>query len=237
MTGIDPLIDSTLKEEPKEAPPVAPVGDIAPENEPNSNILIWTFAIIGILILGIFLIRVFYDPEPVRPGVPMVEYNNWEFEYYDGLWWTAWQRENIQFILSLRYNPVQTLNITVSGEISPTFERDTIYISFDPTAEKHTYVALAAAELTLNLARAIGVNTIAACTNDGHPACENRPIVNCDSENVSVIVLSETNNTAGISLQGDCMTLHGKELELVRSVDRMVYTFYGIIRSLDPEQV
>ena len=228
MTQLDSTIKNVLNEKSDSVPA------IAPEKEPGSAILFWTLAIVAVLIIGIFVISYFSDSDQKRPRGEIVEYNNWEFEYYDNLWWTLWQRDDIQYILSLRYNPIQTLEVTVDGEISETFERDTIHVSFDPTVQNQTYVALAAAELSLNLARAMGVEVIPSCTVADHPDCENRPIVNCDTENVSVIIIRETKGPAGVLLQGDCMTLYGEELELVRAVDRMVYTFYGIIRSLDP---
>jgi len=232
MTEIDSTIDRVINKDKPKAPPVP---DIAPEKEPTNMIFILTLAIIGVLIIGIFVIAAFNDDRvPERPKGQVIEYNNFEFEFYDGLWWGLWARDDIEYILSLRYNPVQTLNVSIEGRISETFERDTIYVTFDPTKEKQAYVALAAAELSLNLARAIGVDVIAACTMNETEACANRPIVTCDSENISVIHIEETEGPANVILEGDCITLQGKELELVRSVDRMVYTFYGIITSLDP---
>lgn len=230
MTELDSTIDRVMnKDKPQELPAKAP------EKEPTNAILLWTLVIVGGLIIAIFVIAAFNEPDvPERPKGVFIEYNNFEFEFYDGLWWSLWARDDLEFILSLRYNPVQTLNITVSGEVSDTFERDTIYVTFDPTKEKQAYVALAATELSLNLARAMGVNVLAACTMNETEACASRPIITCDSENVSVIHIEETNGTANVILDGDCITLQGKELELTRAVDRIVYTFYGIITSLDP---
>ncbi|MBI4145284.1 hypothetical protein HY493_03690 [Candidatus Woesearchaeota archaeon] len=226
------VMDHTIKDVMRE-PKQAPIPDVPPEQEPNSTILLWAIGIIVALVIGVFAIRAFYTPEPPRGEI--VTYNNFEFEYKEDLWWSLWQNEDTQYILSMHYNPLQTLNISVAGRINPTFERDTIYVTFDPRPESQAYVALAAAELSLNLVRAIGVKTIPACLVNETEPCATRPIVDCDTPNVSVIVLNNVNLTTNIRLKNDCIILSGHDEELVRAVDRMVYTFYGIITSLDPK--
>lgn len=229
MDEIDPVLKDALHRGPKPAQ----IPEVPPEQEPGSTILLWAIGIIVVLVIGVFAIRAFYTPEPPRGEI--VSYNNFDFEYKEDLWWSLWQRGDVQYILSMHYNPLQTLNITVQGELNPTFERDTIYITFDPRKEDQAYVALAAAELSLNLVRAIGVTTVPACLVNETEDCATRPIVDCNTPNVSVIVLNDLNWTTNIRLQNDCIVLSGYQEELVRAVDRIVYTFYGIITSLDPE--
>jgi hypothetical protein len=236
MSEIDHTIEYMMKDRDKPSeketkdsvPPVT-----APDREPGPTIILWSLAIIAVIIGLIFLIK-FIPTFGDNPNV--VEYNEFPFEKREGFWWSLWERDGLQFILSLRYNPYETLNVTVEGEVNRKFERDTIYMTFDPTVDPQTYVALTAAELSLNLAKALGVEVVAACTLNETDACIGRPIVNCGDENISVILLQETNDTATLTFHEECLEVKGNELEMVRAADRALYTFYGIIPSfLDRE--
>jgi hypothetical protein len=93
--------------------------------------------------------------------------------------------------------------------------------------ENLQYVALAAAELSLNYARGLDRNISAACTVNETDACTQRPIVSCDDGDKAVILLNQTGD-AGILLRGNCIELTGKGFELTRAVDRLLYHFFKI---------
>ncbi|MEK6849792.1 MAG: hypothetical protein AABY01_04460, partial [Nanoarchaeota archaeon] len=135
---LDPTIHHIMKQQPTQT--AAPATD--PTAGPTAKYLIWILLIVALLIGGILTFSYFYTSTEKKGDT--VTYNNFEFEKKEGLWWTIWQSGDIQYILSLRYNPLETLNTTIRGTVNPTFERDTIYVSFDPRPESLTYVALSA---------------------------------------------------------------------------------------------
>jgi hypothetical protein len=227
-------IDHHIKNVMTQQPAEEPRHDMPADDGKNTKYLVWIILIIFVLVAAIVAVRYFVNTTE-RKG-EIVEYNHYEFEKREGLWWSIWQNGNIQYILSLRYNPVQTLNTTINGALTQTFDqRDTIYVTFDPRPEDLSYVALSAAELSLNLANAMGVDVQAACTVNETEACATRPIIDCNTQNVSVILLQNINTTANIAMKNDCITLSGKDFELTRAVDRLLYTFYGIIPHMRQE--
>lgn len=162
---------------------------------------------------------------PVKPE--MVEYNGFNFERIEGMWYTKWQKGSIVYSIPLRFNPYQVENVTVLGAINGSFNRPEMFVAFDPTKGNFSIMALAAAELSLSMVRALNVKPVAACTRND-TACENRPIVSCPEQNGTVILI-ENNGDAAIWLKGDCIVLLGSGFDLLRSVDRLLYAWYGIM--------
>jgi len=168
-----------------------------------------------------------------EPEFPSVEYNNWEFTKMAGMWWFEWQKGEILFTVPLRFNPYEVEDITMQGE----FDReafnlqDHVYITFDlsnETGQDFTILALAAAELTQNMATAIDRTPVAACTNSMGDACIERPIKTCENTNEPVIYLKEGGETK-ITLESSCVIVQGSQFELIKAVDRVLYSWYGII--------
>lgn len=227
-------IDHHIKHVMQPAPAQEPKHDMPADDGKNTKYLFWIILVVLALVVSIIAVRYFVNTTERKGDI--VTYNQYEFEKREGLWWSIWQNGNIQYILSLRFNPPQTLNTTITGALTPTFDkRDTIYVTFDPRPEDLSYVALSAAELSLNLANAMGVDVKPACTVNETDACASRPIIDCTTKNVSVILLQNINTTASIAMKNDCITLSGKDFELVRAVDRLLYTFYGIIPHMRQE--
>ena len=220
---IDERVDAALPESapaPQEHHSDLP---IAPEGEPKTTVLLWALGIIVVLVGLVFLVK-YIIPEK---GPPTIEYNHFTFVESAGLWMTNWQRGADVYEVSLRYNPLQTENISIRGELNATAGLQPAYITFDPTAPELQFVALAAAELGLNYARGLGRQIEAACTVNETDACASRPIVSCDDADKAVILLNQT-GPASIELRGNCIELTGTRLELTRSVDRLLYHFFRI---------
>ncbi len=223
--SLDPSIDGVLHV-PK---PSMKAPEISPESEPKSTILFWAVGIIILLIVGIFLIRAFYHPAPLRGEIQT--YHGWEFEKVFGLWQTIWQQDDVQLILNFHYLPQESMNTTVHAQNSwnaTAFDRDKIIIAFDPSVDDQTYTQLAATEIAFKLS-ALGVNVSTGYTKNSTGDFPDRPIVSCKTPNTSVIILSQASNgTATLYLQDTCMTLTGEKEELLRATDRVLYAFYGI---------
>ena len=164
-----------------------------------------------------------------QPETNKVEYNYFTFEELGGLWETNIELRDQTYRAAFRFNPTQVEDVTVVGGFTG-FKKTPIYITFDPEADKeeYKYLALAASELTLNVVRALNFTVEAACTKNLTEACANRPIVTCQ-DNASVIYLVPKAPTQ-VTLDGDCMTLSGHEFDLLKSVDRILFQWYKIMK-------
>ena len=183
---------------------------------------------IVVLILISFLAYKYLHREPPRA---QLTYNNFEFNKVEGMWHTQWQKNGQVYDIGMRYNPLEVENVPVGGiDLNITFRKLPQYITFDP-GENTTnlkYIALGVGELGLNLVRGLGGRIEMACTVNSSEACMNHPIVTCDDADKGVYLLRIAEQPRVI-LAGNCLILEGKELDLIRAIDRILYTFYGII--------
>jgi hypothetical protein len=155
-------------------------------------------------------------------------YNNFAFVKVGNTWVTRVQKGDKLYTVPLRFNPKQLEDVQIVGELDKRFVPSNLYITFDPRGDVFTYVALAAGELSINLAQALDVLPTAACAYNVTEACYDRPIVSCQDNDKAVIFLREANETMVI-LQGNCMVLQGEEMNLLKAVDRVLYIWYGIM--------
>ncbi|RJQ20318.1 hypothetical protein C4580_03960 [Candidatus Woesearchaeota archaeon] len=194
--------------------------------EPQLNTQSKLFASIAVLcIIGLILFIIFgLKGEPPKP--PTVTHNYFTFTQIENLWQTEVEVNNQLFAATFRYHPQQTENVTVIG--NQTKLRQPIYITFDPESnpDQFKYLALASTELSLHLIRGLNLTIEAACTKNTTDACINRTIIDCPS-NASVIKFIAEEPTQ-VTLEDHCITLSGKELELLKSVDRLLFRFYRI---------
>lgn len=157
-------------------------------------------------------------------------YNGYSFLNIDGLWFTEVEVGDNVFSIPLRFGPQELENVTIDGSLTTEFYMgNEIYISFDPTVESK-YLTLAASELATNLNSVYDLSTMSACSvNDNSTLCNNRQVISCDNnpDNLPLIELSYVNETS-IELSGTCVKLSGTEWELVRAVDRLLLSWYGV---------
>lgn len=222
--SIDPLIDAMIGKEPAKQP-APPVED---EKEPNTTVLVWSLVIIGVIVAAILLFRSVYTPPE---EVVKVDYNNYEFiRLPDEFWEFRWQKDDAVYHVPLRYNPTQLGNVTVTGYINNGFgRRRSVHIAVDPTNRTDLqYLSLGTAELSLNLLKAFGVNIVASCTRNETSSCMERPVVDCDDKNISVIIVREAPGPT-VDMRGDCIVVQGENMGLLQAVDRLLFTFYGIM--------
>jgi hypothetical protein len=165
-----------------------------------------------------------------KPPVPnTVEYNYFTFNEIGGLWETRIDLDSQPYQATFRYNPKQVEDVAIAGTFNG-FKKEPIYITFDPEADKeeYKYLALAASELTLNIVRALNFTVEAACTKNVTDACLNRTIVSCQDD-ASVIYIVPRAPTQ-VTLDNDCITLSGSGLDLLKSVDRILFQWYKIMK-------
>lgn len=184
----------------------------------------------GIAVVA-FLVVILNVPKEA-PTDNTVTYNYFTFYNIGGIWNAQLKHNGQLFEGSFRFNPKQVEDVYMTGTLE-TFDTP-IYITHDPDSQKEdfTYLALASTELGLHLIRALNATVIAGCTKNitdykGDDYCADRPIIDCSS-NVSVIYLKPTPPTQ-VTLNGSCITMSGYQLDLLKSVDRVLYGWYDII--------
>ncbi len=167
-----------------------------------------------------------------RSSAPDLTYNYFEFYKIEDMWHTQWQRDGQVYDVGLRYSPLEVENVTVTGiDLNITFRKLPQYITFDPeeNVSDMKYLALGVGELGLNVVRGLGGRIEMACTKNATEACADHPIVTCDDADKGVYYL-RTAEMPRVILAGNCVVIEGKELDLIRAIDRILYTFYGIIK-------
>jgi hypothetical protein len=160
-------------------------------------------------------------------------YNGFAFvRVDDNTWVTLWQREGQMYQVPLRFSPRELVDVPIQGELDESFNSSNLFITFDSRKENLKWEALAATELTINLAQVFGVEPTAACAYNETIACATRPIVSCQDEDKGVIFLREADELL-VDLKGNCMILQGQGEELLKAVDRVLLIWYGIMERQD----
>lgn len=193
---------------------------------PGWKAFLIVLGVLALLVAAIFIMPRFYTPKnPSR-----LIYNNFVFQKQGTEWHTQWQRDQQVYDVSLRYSPLEVENVSVGGiGLNATFQQLPFYITFDPDEESQNfkYLGLTVGELGLNIVRGLGGRIETACTKNISTACANHSIVTCADDKAVIYV--RTANETRVRLQGNCLIIQGKELELVRAADRVLYHFYHIM--------
>lgn len=213
------------------------------KNKKDKSFFYSTFAVISFLIvLGLTLlgIKIFSPPDINDITAEIIEkgkteegylYNGFVFIYRDNLWHTKLQRGNELYNLHFHYSPEHVDQIPITGSLREDLDTSTFYITHDPLEENTSLIALASLELNLNMIKGMGVRTIPACyrneTKFEKNACENTPIITCDNTEKAVIFV-KTGESEKITLDDNCIIIEGKGNGLLKSVDRVLFDFYGI---------
>ncbi|MBI2133729.1 hypothetical protein HYU11_03545 [Candidatus Woesearchaeota archaeon] len=196
----------------------------------SSTTKFFIIAAVLLIAIGVALFLLSLGKQQVPDDNEKITYNGFNFEFYGGLWNTQWQNQGQVFNLRLHYNPRQVENVSIGGDDGWEAHQQT-YISFDPDGSDFKYLALSAAEISLNLVNAFDITPVAACTANLTEACASRPIINCTNvpENFSVIYLKHASPTM-IYLNGRCATIQGEGPDVVRAAEKAIYKWYGIVR-------
>lgn len=192
----------------------------------NKNLVVIVITLLVLIGISVFAYKL-VKPLPQQPDLV---YNNFEFYKINGSWFTKWQNKGQVYDISLRFSPLEVENVSVSGYgLNQTFQTQPFYFTFDPyeNTSDFKYLALGIGELGLNLVRGMGAQVQMACTKNNTDACSGHPIVTC-ADDKSVWLL-KTGSVPKVSLEGNCLILEGKELDLIKAIDRVLYHFYKIM--------
>jgi len=163
-------------------------------------------------------------------------YNNYIFVKSDNLWYTRLQAGNALYTVPFHYGPKEVADIPVTGDLKSfgkaviqNFSRD-VYITFDPVGHDLKYVGLANGELSVSIVKTLGFNPIISCTNNESSACSIVPIVTCENNQSIPIISLEQEGAPEVIQDGNCIRLKGNATDIMKSTDRLLFGWYGIIK-------
>ena len=232
-----------MKEEKKE--PKNSDDDKKSEKISNKPIIYFGVFLLFVFI-GIYVLPQFLDTFNINNEVEQYYFNGFLFEKIGPLWYTQIQKNNDLFDVPMHYGPKELLDIPYSNETSQKvqsffFEYVTLfkekdqnnllsYLTFDPE-DNLSVIALGAAELTFKLRQTSRIKLISACTdNSTGSGCEDRMQINCTNTEFPVIYLNQEELVKPIiDVNDNCLTIAGDGTDLLRAVDRVLYSFFKIM--------
>lgn len=180
--------------------------------------------------------------EKMRDTDTAYVYKGFSFIKKDGLWHTQVEDHATGRVYNvpLHYGPREVEGVLVMGNFSEFWKRtvnNTIskykrqtYVTYNLGQEDQlSSLALAAGELSINLAEAYGMAAIPACINKNSSVCKKIPTITCTTTTEPVIYLSVEDSLPVVATRENCLVIQGKGEELVRSVDRFLYLLYEIM--------
>ena len=229
----------------EDAPPAEqkpePIPDVKPFN--TDKVMI----VAGVLVLLIFLAVIFLPKYLKGPSLTLDElhernlqgklkpdqgyvYNGHSFVFYDSLLYTSVVNpgRTKQITLPFHFGPRDTEAIAPLGEYNASLfdsSRD-IFMTFDPKDEGLPFIGVATGETDQVLINAFGKGVIAACTRNESFPCSARPKVDCDT--AAPVIYFATENQTNVLFLDNCIIVSGREKELWKAADRMLFHFLGI---------
>lgn len=156
-------------------------------------------------------------------------YNGYSIVKADGLWWTEIDISSRLIKIPLHFGPKEVEEILITGKLSSQFDKGaTVYIAIDPEVNYNKYYTLALMEMNNNILQGVNRNLEAACTKE-NIICENRTIINCNTAGGKPVIELAVSESSEIEFSGSCIKISGDGEALVKAVDRMLYTWYGIM--------
>ena len=157
-------------------------------------------------------------------------YNEFSFVKHQGLWWTEVQGVDALVKMPLHFGPREVEFIKINGQLEPEFNADQkVYIAVNPNVADKFYT-LAITELSVNIAQGIGRLPIGACTSNNDTACDNRTIVSCENTQGKPVVELAIASEPSVEIKGTCIKISGEGYNLVRSMNRALFRWYGIMQ-------
>ncbi len=205
---------------------------------PQTKHLIYIVGGIVLLILIVFSLGAFLVKDKNQ-----VRYNDFLFsKAKNGFWnvrlYADTPQGKIAYNLETRFNPNELEYIPVTTSVLDTdilafFKNndgsaiDAVYLTFDPKLNESSAIALAASDVASRL-RAMGISVEIACSKNFTDACFEKPIITCNST-YPVIYIKEAENEAVTYAPYHCIMIEGKGIGLIKSVERLLFTWYGIM--------
>ena len=168
---------------------------------------------------------------PKEEKLPTMTYNGFVFTRIDPVWLTQYERNKQLYNLQFHFNPKEVENVPVSGQLYDNFSNSSqVYITFDPDEGPDLkYVAVAAGELSMNIALGFNYEIASACTRNETEGCKDRLVVTCADSDKSVVYI-KMEDELGVEFRGNCIIVKGRGTDLLKSVDNLLFRWYRIIK-------
>ncbi|MBS3115183.1 hypothetical protein J4482_00995 [Candidatus Woesearchaeota archaeon] len=207
------------------------------KKQEKSNDLKNLIIVLAIIVIISFASGVFIK-RTLTPKIEKEYSNGFTFTKVGKFWYTSIKNPviNQEYSVDFRYSPSQVKNITVIGnpknffEIMKINELNAAYITFNFRNNVTSAYSLAAADLSKQLKVVNGVTLMAACTENITDACNTRPIVTCENqEDKALVIFLKDSEKPKISMVKNCLTLEGRNDDLVRVYTKLLFIWYGIL--------
>jgi len=158
-------------------------------------------------------------------------YSGYSFIKYDGMWHTKMMSpmRTTEYNIHFRYGPKEVTDIPLNGALNGTLFNNAknYYVTFNPIGENLQYVALAVNDFNQQMINIFFKTPIPACDRNETNACASVPIINCSNTDNLVFYVKRADETT-VTLDNNCIIIEGKDFELVRAVDKLLFAFYEI---------
>lgn len=191
------------------------------------------YAIIFVVVLIVFLLCFRYFPTGMfskQDETQSYSYNGFVFTNITGLWFTELQKAGTNKVYSvpLHFGPLELKDVPIEGDVNVFKNLTELYLTFDPTGEEFSYIALAASEISINLAQTLDITPVAACTVNDSRVCEGRPIIDCKSNGSPAIMLRYDNSTR-VFVENNCIFVQGAQKDLIKAADRLLLKWFSVM--------
>lgn len=205
-------------------------GDGSDRDEGSNKLLIISIIIVLVIFLAIFSMR--FIAKPNTEVKTAYTYNGFAFTQLGGLWYTEIENQKTGNVynIPLHFGPKDVENITITGKLSKSFYSNETFITHDPSNTQRPgmqYIALSAAELSINLVQVLNLTPVAACTSNSATVCEQRPIITCDLGKPTIYIKEDP--VTSVALNDTCIIIQGNGTDLIRATDRLIYQLYGVM--------
>ncbi|MEK6886767.1 MAG: hypothetical protein AABW88_02965 [Nanoarchaeota archaeon] len=193
--------------------------------------------VIAIIVLISFAFGVFIK----RMSAPKIEKeysNGFTLTKVGKFWYTTIKNSQSlqEYDVDFRYSPSQVNEVGVIGNPKSFFnlmkqnDLNAAYITFNFRENVTSAYALAAADISKFTKLVNGVTLVAACTENITDVCSTRPIVTCENqEDKALVIFVKDSVNPKISMVKNCLTVEGRNEELVQSYTKLLFLWYGII--------
>ncbi len=178
-------------------------------------------ALIIVLAIGIYAAN--------RHNNPEVEYQGHSFEKKDGYWFTKIERDRKDVEIAFKLNPSEIGYVEVIGDYDPSFVSNETYISQSVGNQSSRDEVLSYVELRENAKSGLGMALKNSCVSNKTYVeihCASFPSVDCYSG--KKVILIRPIGEAEIKYEGDCVIVSGKDKEMQKVIDYLLYQWLNI---------
>ncbi|MBN2421054.1 hypothetical protein JXB27_02130 [Candidatus Woesearchaeota archaeon] len=170
--------------------------------------------------------------QQIAPKIQTEYSNGFEFKKVGGSWFTKMLSPlyGVEVNANFRYAPSEVRDIVVEGDVKKFVEREInkSFFTFNPQ-DNLTYMAVVAADLAKYLKVLNGIDLEASCTKNVTSACEDRPIISCETEKTEPVIYVKSDAVSKVSYVGNCLIVQGSGEGLLKAYNKLLFLWYGIL--------